>query len=177
MTDRELIKLCKKGDRKGQKLLFNKFSAAMTRLCLRYIKNEEETLEVVSEGFIKVFKHLQQFHYEREGGLVVWVKTIMVNESLQYLRKHKPMYVNIDDDHIGETVNNEALSEMDAEYIYTAILKLPDGYRTVFNLYVIEGYSHKEIAEKLQISEGSSRSQLTHARKKLQRLIQLKEVS
>lgn len=149
----------------------------MTRLCHRYIKNESETMEVVSEGFVKVFSNLGRFNYERAGGLTSWIKTIMVNESLQHLRKHQHMYVDIQDESIDVISVDSELKNFEAEYIYQAILKLPEGYRTVFNLNVVEGYSHKEIAEKLGISEGASRSQLTHAKKKLQLLLNEHKVS
>ena len=133
-------------------------------------------MEVVSEGFVKVFKSIGGFEYKEEGGLTAWIKKIMVNESLQYLRKNKPLHLEIDEAGELESTSGE-LEDLDAEYIYDAILRLPIGYRTVFNLNVIEGYNHNEIAEKLGISAGASRSQLTHAKRKLQQFLQEYDVT
>ena len=138
----------------------------MTRLCLRYLQNEQDTFEILTSGFLKVFKKIRDFKYQGEGSLEAWMRRIMINESLMKLKQKKNMYMNVALDNVeAETYNTN--TDVDAAYLYDAIRGLPDGYRTVFNLYVIEGYSHKEIAEKLGIAESSSRSQLVHAKKRL----------
>ena len=169
MTDEALIKICRKGDRQGQTFLYQKFITSMGRLCLRYLKNEEDTKHVLTEGFLKVFSHFKKFEYRGKESLEVWIRKIMINESLMHLRKRKILFVDIYNFEIPET--NLYETNISAEEIYNLITSLPDGYRTVFNLYAIEGYSHKEIGAMLGISESSSRSQLTHARRKLQQLL------
>ena len=170
MTDIELIQLCKNKNPKGQELLYRQYHSGMTRLCLRYLQNEPDTFEALTSGFLKVFKKIRDFEYQGEGSLEAWIRKIMVNESLMKLRKRKKFYLNVE----LQKANTESLNahlDVDAEYLYDTIRRLPDGYRTVFNLHVIEGYSHKEIAEKLGIAESSSRSQLAHAKKKLRELL------
>ena len=142
----------------------------MTRLCLRYLQNEQDTFETLTSGFLKVFKKIQDFKYQGAGSLEAWIRKIMINESLMKLRKNKKSSMNV----ALEEAKTESWNEythVEAAYLYDAIRNLPDGYRTVFNLYIIEGYSHKEIAEKLGINESSSRSQLAHAKKKLRELL------
>ena len=168
MTEKELIQKCKHP--KGQRQFYDWYVAAMTRLCLRYLQNESDAFEVLNAGFLKIFKNHKKFKYQGEGSLDAWIRKIMVNECLMLLRKKSRMHPTVS---IHETfdVSEEAVSSLDSEYLYEAIRKLPDGYRVVFNLYAIEGYSHKEIGEKLGIAESSSRSQLTHARRQLKELI------
>ncbi|WP_185154057.1 RNA polymerase sigma factor [Fulvivirga sp. M361] len=175
MTDLELIQLCKKGDRKGQRLLFEKYCSAMTRMCYRYIKDESETMLVLNEGFLKIYRNIAQFEYRGEGGLTAWVKKVMLNEALGYLRKRKPLHVSSLDESSDLSWDYIALENLEAEYIFQAILSLPEGYRAVFNLSVIEGFSHKEIAEKLGIAESTSRSQLVQAKRRLQSIL-IKEI-
>ena len=170
MTDIELINLCKAKDPKGQKLLYQRFSSPMTRLCLRYLQSEQDTFETLTAGFLKVFKKIHEFKYQGEGSLEAWIRKIMINEALMELRKRKKTYLFVELDEIVKEPT-EGYHEMDAEYLYQAIRSLPDGYRTIFNLHVIEGYSHKEIALELGIAESSSRSQLTHAKKKLKEIL------
>ncbi len=169
MTDEELINFCRKGDRKSQSILYQRFIPSMGRLCLRYLKNEDDTKQVLTEGFLKVFAGIKKFEYRGKESLEVWIKKIMINESLMLLRKRKIFFVDINDYEIFD--NNSHDSNISADEIYRMIISLPDGYRTVFNLYAIEGYSHQEIGKMLGITESSSRSQLSHARKKLQQLV------
>ena len=173
MTDIELINLCQAKDPKGQKLLYQRFSSPMTRLCLRYLQSEQDTFETLTAGFLKVFKKIHQFKYQGEGSLDAWIRKIMVNEALMELRKRKRNHLHVELDQ-AEAELHEVLPEVDAEYLYQAIRSLPDGYRTVFNLHVIEGYNHKEIALRLGIAESSSRSQLAHAKKKLKEILSSK---
>jgi RNA polymerase sigma-70 factor (ECF subfamily) len=163
---KELIRLCLLGDQEGQRLLYKKYASAMARLCQRYIKDTDDVQDVIIEGFTKIFRRLGDFEYRGDQSLEIWVRKIMVNECLMTLRKRKTaMFVDQED----QTVEVAAIENTDlsSEEILALIRLLPDGYRTVFNLAVIEGYSHAEIAELLGISESASRSQLTHARNKL----------
>ena len=163
MIDKELIERCIEDDKIAQKKFYVLFAKQMFIHCYRYVKSKEDAEEIVSEGFIKVFQSLPRFEYRDVKSTEAWVKRIMINESLMFLRKkHTPVVSPSIEPLATDEVRTEM--DMDASDIYALILHLPLGYRTVFNLYVIEGYSHKEIAEKLNISESTSRSQLVKAR-------------
>lgn len=135
--------------------------------CYRYVKQKEDAEEILSEGFIKVFANLSTVEYRDAKSFEGWVKRIMVNESLMFLRKQKVQFSDQERTSQIEIVQSWD-DDLIVEDIYRLIRSLPIGYRTVFNLSVIEGYSHKEIAQKLSITESTSRSQLSKARKKLQ---------
>ncbi len=176
MDDQQLIRLCIGNDRKAQRLLYEQFVAPMGRLCLRYVRNEADAQEVLTEGFVKVFKELGRFQYRGAGSLRVWVRKIMVNESLMHLRKgHGLSFVGLEaaeSDGAGEAESPFSVDPaVSAEEIFDIVRQLPGGYRVVFNLYAIEGYSHKEIAGMLGIAESASRSQLAHARARLRELL------
>lgn len=143
----------------------------MGRLCLRYLPHHEEARAAVMAGFMKVFSHIHQFELRDKGGLDAWIRKIMVNECLMELRqKRKLVFMHVVPEDVPQPgTEAEALS---AEEIMKLVADLPDGYRTVFNLFAVEGYSHKEIAEMLQITESTSRSQLTNARNRLKELLQ-----
>lgn len=173
MTEQDLIKLCKKEDPRAQKLLFYRFIDPVSRVCLRYLHNEQDTVEVVSEGFLKVYKHINSFEYKGEGSLFGWIRKIMINESLMHLRKHKKLQMHTDINEAYDQAATDHFAEhIEAEYLYQAIQNLPHGYSTVFNLYEIEGYSHKEIADELGITESASRSQLAKAKARLRQLLE-----
>ena len=145
----------------------------MGRLCLRYLKNEEEAKEILTEGFLKVFKNVKNFECRGPESLEVWVRKVMINECLMHLRKKRRLiFMNIDGEDAADSISVE--DDISAQEIFSTITNLPDGYRTVFNLFVVEGYSHKEIAEILGVTESTSRSQLSHARTKLQELLKNK---
>jgi RNA polymerase sigma factor (sigma-70 family) len=149
----------------------------MFRVCLRYINHIAEAEDTVMCGFMKAFQNMEGFKYEGEHSFFAWIRRIMVNESLMLLRKRKTNFLLS----LDETLNNlpsdlELISSLNAEDINTLIMQLPVGYRTVFNLYVVEGYGHKEIAVILNISESTSRTQLAKARNKLQSQIKQNEI-
>lgn len=171
MTDYELINLCKRFDRDAQRLLYERFVIKMTRLCLRYIKDEEDTKDVLAEAFVKIFQHIQRFNFMGEGSLEAWLKRIVINQALMFLRKRRNLIraLKIEDQNVSLEAPIEF--ELAAEQLYNLIMELPLGYRTIFNLYAIEGYTHKEIAMQLSISESTSRSQLAHARQTLKRML------
>jgi RNA polymerase sigma factor (sigma-70 family) len=170
LNDQELIRLCLLGDQEGQKLLYNRFATPMARLCLRYVKDEGEAADVLIEGFMKVYTMLKKFEYRDENSLAGWVKQIMINQCLMSLRK-KRMTIAIDQASLEPEAVHSDQTDLSAEEIVGLIQTLPAGYRTIFNLFAIDGYSHKEIADVLGISESASRSQLTHARNKLKQLL------
>ena len=144
----------------------------MFRLCFRYSHNYEDAQEILQNGFLKVFLNLSKVDYRGEKQFENWLKTIFINESINFIKQRKLEFVSIDDIKINAIDNNDDFdSSLTDEIYYQFLMDLPVGYRTIFNLYAIEGYSHKEIADKLSISESTSRSQLTKARKLLQKNI------
>jgi RNA polymerase sigma-70 factor, ECF subfamily len=165
---KELIALCIRQDRRGEKLLYERYVTMMARLCHRYLKDNTEVQDVLIEGFVKVFEKLKTFEYRGEQSLEVWIRRIMINECLMRLRK-RHMYLSIIDDDNDPV--QPAHQGAETREIIMLMHHLPTGYRTVLNLYVIDGYSHKEIAELLGITESASRSQLTHARNKLKDIL------
>ncbi|TRX60729.1 sigma-70 family RNA polymerase sigma factor [Fulvivirga sp. M361] len=168
MSEIEIVALCRKQDRVGERLLFKKYYTSMLGLCRRYVSDEYAAKEVLSDGFVKVFHHLDTFEFREGKGLKSWIKNIMINEALMYLRKHRKFQKNVSLDEVYDAPGVQQVESMDAELIHKAIRDLPPGYRTVLNMSLIEGFSHKEISEKLNIAEAASRSQLARARKKLQ---------
>lgn len=138
--------------------------------CYRYVKQKEDAEEILSEGFIKVFQNLSKLEYRDAKSFEGWIRQIMVNECLMFLRKQKNIVYDERQILLAET-EPRIEGELEAKDIYNLILALPIGYRTVFNLYAIEGFSHREIAQKLDIGESTSRSQLTKARAMLKTLM------
>ena len=170
MNESELVLALQQGDAKAQRILYDRYAGPMMGVCMRYLKNEMDAEEVLINGFMKVYLHVGRF--EQKGSFEGWVRRIMVNEALQHLRKQEPMHLAIEKEHnYLASEDASADSEMTAEEMMELLLELPAGYRAVFNLYAIEGYSHKEIAEMLNISEGTSKSQLSKARAMLQRML------
>jgi RNA polymerase sigma factor (sigma-70 family) len=170
LNTQELIRLCLLGNPEGQRLLYERFVTQMVRLCLRYIKDKAEAQDVLIEGFTKVYAMLKRFEYRDEHSLEAWIKKIMINQCLMSLRRKK-MVITMDYTDTELQISRTENTELSAEEIVGLIQTLPEGYRTIFSLYVVDGYSHKEIAASLGISESASRSQLTHARNKLQQLL------
>ena len=170
MNQKQLIEKCLNGDRFAQKRMYDLFSVRMIRLCERYLKDTADAEDAFITAFRKAFEKLPDFEYRGEESLGRWLSTIVVNECLATLRKNNGMEK-------VETIDEQFPQHTDAysdeAFIYSLILELPTGYRTVFNLHVIEGYTHKEISEMLDISEGTSKSQLSKARSYLKgRLVQ-----
>src|SRR6478609_2280569 len=175
-SEPEMIEGCKKGDRHAQKQLYDRFSGKMYALCCRYVKDKMEAEDVLVTAFTKILDRIDQF--KNEGSFEGWIRRIMVNESLSYLRKNKSMYLETDIEAADHEPNYEGLeSQLEAEDLLKLISELPSGYRIVFNLYAIDGYSHKEIGDQLGINESTSKSQLSRARSFLQkRLLELEGV-
>lgn len=173
----EFIRRCCRGDRKAQKQLFGELYAPMFRVVHRYISKQEEAEDCVMKGFMKTFQNLPRLRYEGEHSLFVWMRRIMVNEALMFLRQNHNFILSLESNYQDIPVESEVLSRIHAEELYELIRSLPTGYRTVFNLYVVEGYDHKEIAEALGISENTSRTQLAKAKNRLRSMLEQKEVS
>lgn len=170
----ELIEACIKGDRVAQKSLYDIFSKKMYMVCLRYTKSQQEAEDVLQDSFIKVFKNLKG--YRGDSRLDYWIKKIVINTALNSQRKKLYMYPMVDIDDVQNTVSHsKALTDFHLEELLKMIRELPTGCQTVFNLFAIEGYSHKEIAEMLEVSEGTSKSQFSRARKLLQEKIAAEE--
>tara|TARA_R110002153_G_scaffold105494_1_gene243965 strand:+ start:116421 stop:116996 length:576 start_codon:yes stop_codon:yes gene_type:complete len=174
-NEKQLIKKSIKGDQKAQKFLYDRFSPKMLGVCRQYIKDLHFAEDVMVRGFVKVFNHLSS--YEFKGSFEGWVRKIMIRESISYLRKRQ--FVVYDDAvvEVNGQVSNTNEGLLDAEYVQQLIDELPEGYKTVFLLYAIEGYGHREIAELLEISEGTSKSQLFKAKKMLQENLRLNGMS
>lgn len=170
ISETDLIKGCIEGDRRTQEELYNRFAPKMYAVCLRYASNAEEAQDILQDSFIKVFKKLDSFR--GEGSFEGWIRRIFVNTSIEYFRRKKYMQPVTEKEE--NTIEGKYVSVLDSlaeKDILELITQLSPGYRTVFNLYVVEGYSHKEIGEMLGISEGTSKSQLSRAKGILQDLV------
>ena len=167
MTEAQLIAALKRGESRAYKVVYNRFSGKMMAVCTRYCANRADAEEVLLDGFMRVFDKIGQFR--EDGSFEGWVRRVMVTESLMFLRKNKQWRQEIPiDDVMGEPNYEWADATVNENDLLRMVNQLPDGYRTVFNLYAIEGYAHAEIAEMLGISEGTSKSQLSRARTVLQ---------
>ena len=165
-NDSELIEGCIRNDRKSQKELYERYSSKMLGVCFRYTNSTEEAEDAMVEGFMNVFTHISS--YRQECTLETWIRKIMVNSALSHLRqRNKHLNISIEETVIEEQDNSIVKPEekFAAEDLMKLIQKMPDGYRVVFNLFAVEGFSHKEIAEQLNISESTSKSQFFRARK------------
>ncbi|MCP2045748.1 sigma-70 family RNA polymerase sigma factor [Pontibacter sp. HSC-36F09] len=167
MTEQELIAGCQKAESKAQKCLYERIASPMYGVCLRYLKNQMDAEDALLNGFMKVYQNIDKF--EGKGSFEGWVRRIMVNEALGFLRKKESLYLSIEDDHVQVAGGMGADQDLAESELLELLRTLPAGYRAVFNLYAIEGYSHKEIADMLNITEGTSKSQLSKARAMLQR--------
>jgi len=165
-----LVKDCVAGKRKAQQQLFNLYSDNMYGVCLYYSKDYTEAEDTLHEGFMKVFQKIEQFKFK--GSLAGWIRRVMINTALEKFRKQNQLYALGDDFESGEDIQQEnVISDLSAKDLIELIRELTPKYRMVFNLYAIEGYSHKEIGEMLGISEGTSKSQFFRAKKLLQKQI------
>lgn len=172
MTDEQLVKKCLEKDTLAQKQLFEFYSKRMMGVCLRYSKDRDEAQEVLQMGFIKVFEKLTLFN--GKGSLDGWIRRVVVNTALDNIRKNKKFMDNVEMDKVDFQLQNEDVSgyeTMKAQDLLKIIQAMPTGFRTVFNLFAIEGYSHKEIAKELNISVNTSKSQYSRARAHLQKIL------
>jgi RNA polymerase sigma-70 factor (ECF subfamily) len=168
----ELIKRCQKKDPIAQELLYTKFSNQLFRTAYRYLKNQAEAEDVLITALNTIFEKIVHFEAKEEYSLEAWMKKIVVNQALMCLRKNHNFSLTSDFTETTNTISLNLTEFSDGEEIYKIIGELPTGYRTVFNLNVVEGYSHVEIAEKLDINVGTSRSQLHKAKELLKKKLE-----
>jgi RNA polymerase sigma factor (sigma-70 family) len=163
-TIEDLIEKCKAGERKAQESLYKQLASKMLGVCMRYATDRMEAEDMLQNGFIRIFQKLADFR--GDGSFEGWVRRIMVHSSIEYYRKHHKMLqvVDVESEGVEQSVNPVAVANLDAKDLMVLIQRLSPGYRMVFNLYAIEGYSHREIGDIMGISEGASKSQLSRAR-------------
>ena len=169
-SESDLIQGCLENDRRMQQELYNRFSGKMYGVCLRYAGNADDAQDILQDGFVKVFRKLDSFR--KEGSFEGWVRRIFVNTAIEHFRRKNYMQpVTEREESTIEAKTLSALDGMNEKDILKLVQELSPGYRTVFNLYVVEGYTHKEIAAMLDITEGTSKSQLSRAKVILQDMI------
>jgi len=184
-VNKDIIRQCKKGDDKAQEFIFKKYSPVLLGICLRYMKNKVKAEDVMQDAFITIFTKIKQ--YNGKGSFEGWIKRITINTALMQLRQNKKEIVsdlleNVKQVEISDEKNNSDLiltnrksiienAKFTQSEIFEAITELPEGFRTVFNMYVVDELKHKEIAKELSISVGTSKSQLLRGRKKLEEIL------
>lgn len=166
-----LIERCKTGDRRAQQLIYQKYLRAMSRVAFRITGNEMEAEDVIQEAFVRAFRNLTNFKGEATFG--AWLKRIVVNTSINHVKRRKAEFVPLEPDRfeVPEDYAPRYVASHTMDKIKEAVDQLPDGYRTVFSLYLFEGYDHQEIGNILNISEATSKSQFSRAKKKLRELL------
>lgn len=176
MTEEQMLAGSIKNNASAQEAFYNRFSPKMLGVCYRFAKNREDAEDMLQEGFIKIFTQLHQ--YRNEGALEGWIRRIIVHTCINILKKNKKFAETVDIIHANSIHIREDMipSIMQAKQVVECIRMLPMGYRTVLNLYAIEGYSHKEIAEALEIEESTSRSQYTRAKVMLEEILIKKKI-
>ncbi len=171
MTDEQLVAGCLRHDPIAQQALYQAYARKMMSICMRYASGRDQAQDILQDGFVKVFQKMD--HYRGEGPLGGWIARTMVNTALDQIRRDKPYAHSLDltDAEHLHAVDEEVLAAMSADELLGLIQALPAGYRTVFNLFAIEGYPHKDIADMLGISENTSKSQFMKARAYLRKLL------
>ena len=175
MDDLTLVNECAKGNSKAQRALFDKFAPKMLAVCQRYLRNSQEAEDVLQDGFVKVFQKIVDF--KMEGSLEGWIRRIVVNTALDTIRKNKKLLNDVQVEEVQYKVSftDHQFDGMDLAQLMKLIDGMPDGYRIVFNMFAIEGYSHKEIADTLGVTENTSKSQYSRARAFLRTQLELLE--
>lgn len=175
MDDLTLVNECAKGNSKAQRALFDKFAPKMLAVCQRYLRNNQEAEDVLQDGFVKVFQKIVDF--KMEGSLEGWIRRIVVNTALDTIRKNKKLLDDVQVEEVQYKVSftDHQFDGMDLAQLMKLINEMPDGYRVVFNMFAIEGYSHKEIADTLGVTENTSKSQYSRARAFLRTQLELLE--
>ncbi|MCQ2137591.1 MAG: RNA polymerase sigma factor [Bacteroidales bacterium] len=173
ISEKDLIQGCIRGDRTAQRRLYDRYAPTMLALCSRYTGSRDTAQDVLIEGFLTIFDKIGT--YRAQGSFEGWMRRIFINESLMYIRKNDVLRYADEIENVPETglgfESHGVVEKMNADQLMELIMEMPVGFRSIFNLYVIEGYSHQEIAEALGITEGSSRSQLSRGRVWLQERI------
>ncbi len=173
-SEKALIEGCKDGDRKSQRALYDQFAPKMMVVCMRYSKSDQEAEDILQESFIKVFDHIKRF--KGESRLIYWIKRIVINTALNHGRRKLNMFPMVDVNEIDKNGDSDvSLAGFHFKELLKMIQELPSGCQVIFNLYAIEGYNHNEIAEMLEISVGTSKSQYSRARMLLREIIKKEE--
>src|SRR3954463_12283412 len=176
MTEEYIIAGCLHNDAAAQRELYNRYSPKMLSVCYRFAQSREDAEDMLQEGFIKVFTQIHTF--QNKGAFEGWIRRIVVHTCINFLKKYKKFNENVDIEHaVAAQIREETIpSIMQAKQVTECIRLLPIGYRTVLNLYAIEGYSHREIADMLDIEESTSRSQYTRAKQMLEDILVKKKI-
>ncbi|MDR0661484.1 MAG: sigma-70 family RNA polymerase sigma factor [Prevotellaceae bacterium] len=172
MKEQQLIKGCENGESWAQKQLYERYAPAMLSLCMRYTGNRENARDLLHDGFIKIFTKINT--YTGTGSLAGWIRKIFVTTALEFLRANNALRFSVDiEEYVDsiEDINISAFEQLSADDLLACVARLPDGFRVIFNLHVVEGYSHAEIARMLNIQESTSRSQYYRARQILQKSV------
>lgn len=170
MSEQDLIKACKRQDRAAQRLLYDRYSPTMFGVVRRYVRHREDAEDVLVEAFFKVLTKIEM--YSGSGNFEGWIRRIVVNESLMFLRKKHNFAMTVELSTIDKPSHLTIEEDLAAQDILNLLEELPTGYRTIFNLYVLEGYKHREIAELLGISINTSKSQLILAKKRMREILE-----
>ena len=170
-THRDIVERCKQGERQAQFELYRLYSQAMYNICLRMVRAEPDAEDLLQNSFIDVFGNLQSFRFESSIG--AWIKRIVVNNCINFLKKRRLAFTELQENltHVPDESPEPTEYPLSVDTVYRAINQLPDGYRVVFSLYLLEGYDHQEIGEILGITEATSKSQYSRARKKLKEIL------
>lgn len=168
----KIIQGCIKNDRHAQELLYKRFYSAMASICLRYTRNQEDAIEALHNGFLKVYKNIHLYNLHK-ASLYTWIRGIIINAAIDFLRRKEKFTWKAGSDQTEEiAIDAEVIQRLSVQELLQLIQQLPAATKAVFNLYVVEGYNHREIGELLNISEGTSKWHLSDARKRLQQLLQ-----
>ena len=170
--DYTLVDGCRRQDRITQRLLYEQFAGKLFVICKRYVKDPDEAEDVLQDAFVKIYRHIDSFRFECP--LEAWLKRVVINTALKHLRTQKPWENTADVQELAAVLPQPdgSLPALNYQYLLQLIQELPPGCRTIFNLYAIEGYNHPEIAQMLDIAEGTSKSQYARARNLLQQKLQ-----
>jgi RNA polymerase sigma factor (sigma-70 family) len=177
-THEDIVERCKQGDRKAQFELYRHYSKAMYNVCLRMVKNEADAEDVLQQAFLDVFTKLDTFRYQSSVG--AWIKRVVINNCINFLKRTRFHFEELDPRHAEPYAAEEgdgAQERLTVDLVNRAMMELPDGYRLVFSLYLLEGYDHQEIGEILGVTEATSKSQFSRAKKKIRELISAKQLS
>lgn len=164
INDDELLMGCLRKERKSQELLYRKYAKKMYAICQGYVRDKSAAKDILQDGFVKVFMKIQTFN--PNNSLEGWIRRVITNTAIDYFRQNRKLdsFIELEEQHNEEASDDAVNKLIDVEEILYYLDKLPEGARVIFNLYAIEGYTHKEIADRLQISEGTSKSQFSRAR-------------
>lgn len=175
-ADIEVINGCINNDRRSQEQLYKQFYGSMMSICLRYTRNSEDAIEVLHNAFLKVYKNIHTYQSSK-ASLYTWIRTIVVHTAIDFIRQREKLFTKVELEKVEDPhIDSDAIQKMSARELLKLVQQLPTATQAVFNLYVVEGYNHREIGNLLGISEGTSKWHLSQARKQLQKLLQTLQV-